>query len=32
MDTVASVSFENDSMQRSLAGVNPDGEERREAL
>lgn len=32
MDLVASVSFENHSVERSLAHVTPAGEERREAM
>lgn len=32
MDLVISVSFENPSMERSLAHVNPAGEWRREAV
>jgi len=32
MDLVASVSFENHGMEKSLAHVNPAGEKRREAI
>lgn len=32
MDLVASVSLENHNMERSLAHMNPDGEDMREAM